>query len=141
MERTAMRAKAARRVAARAVAIAIGVSLALATAAHADPRDLNQVSPQYDAYASQRPDAPPPWDRAAELVLSLGSTLINVVYFPVKLATGIVGAEVGGIAGAMTGGDVEAAAGVWNVTTDGSYFATPQTLDNRADFRVGGDQR
>src|SRR5215471_1224781 len=111
MERTAMGAKATRRglhgVAARTVAIAIGVSLALATVAHADPRDLNQVSPQYDAYSSQRPDAPPPWDRLVGVVLSLGSAMINVVYFPVKLATGVVGAEVGGIAGALTGGDVE----------------------------------
>lgn len=65
--------------------------------------------------------------------------LINAVYFPVKMALGIVGAEVGGLAGAMNGGDEEAAAGIWNVTTDGSYFVTPADLDGRGDFRLGSD--
>lgn len=107
--------------------------------AYGPPTPLEDVAHDRDVYAADRPMAPPPWDRAVALDLSLGSLLINTVFFPVKLAVGIVGAEVGGLAGAMNGGDEEAAAGVWNVTTDGSYFVTPAALDGRERFTLGGD--
>lgn len=102
---------------------------------------LDSVAPNEDAYAGQRPLAPPPWDRVVGVVLSLGSTMVNTVVFPVKLAVGLAGAEIGGVAGAMNGGDLEAAAGIWNVTTDGSYFDTPAALDGREPFYYGGDTR
>jgi hypothetical protein len=68
----------------------------------------------------------------------MSSLMFNTVVFPVKLAVGIAGAEVGGIAGAMSGGDEEAASGIWNVTTDGSYFTTPEILDGRDRFYYAG---
>ena len=107
--------------------------------AYGPPTSLEETPAEKDAFAANRPIAPAPWNRLVSLNLSLGSMLINTVFFPVKLAVGIVGAEVGGLAGAMNGGDEEAAAGVWNVTTDGSYFVTPAALDGREEFALGGD--
>lgn len=103
--------------------------------------DLREVSPTEDAYAEDRVMARPPVDRLVGVVLSLGSAMINTVFFPVKLVVGVAGAEVGGAAGLMAGGDTEAAAGIWNVTTDGSYFVTPARLDGRDCFTWGGDSR
>ena len=107
--------------------------------AYGPPPSLEEAPAERDAFSPNRPIAPAPWNRAVSANLSLGSILINAVYFPVKMALGIVGAEVGGLAGAMNGGDEEAAAGIWNVTTDGSYFVTPADLDGRGDFRLGSD--
>jgi hypothetical protein len=107
--------------------------------AYGPPVGLDEIPPEKDAFAENRPIAPEPWNRAVGLDLSLGSLLINTVFFPVKMVVGIVGAEVGGLAGAMNGGDEEAARGVWNVTTDGSYFVTPAALDGRERFTLGSD--
>jgi len=107
--------------------------------AYGPPIALNEAPAEQDAFSDNRPIAPAPWNRLVSLDLSLGSMLINTVFFPVKLALGIVGAEVGGLAGAMNGGDQEAARGVWNVTTDGSYFVTPEDLDGRGQFTLGSD--
>ena len=107
--------------------------------AYGPPPSLEEAPAERDAFSPNRPIAPAPWNRAVSANLSLGSMLINAVYFPVKMALGIVGAEVGGLAGAMNGGDEEAAAGIWNVTTDGSYFVTPADLDGRGALRLGSD--
>ncbi|MBY0278450.1 hypothetical protein K2Z84_24230 [Candidatus Binatia bacterium] len=107
--------------------------------AYGAPTGLEETPAEQDAFSANRPIAPAPWNRAVSANLSLGSMLINAVFFPVKLAVGIVGAEVGGIAGAANGGDEEAARGVWNVTTDGSYFVTPADLDGRGQFTLGSD--
>jgi len=93
-----------------------------------------------DLYVRRRLVERYPVERGQAAALSVGSTLINTVFFPVKLAVGIVGAEAGGFAGAMNGGDEEAAAGIWNVTTDGSYFVTPRILDGREPFYWGSDE-
>jgi hypothetical protein len=108
--------------------------------AYGPPTGLAEMPPEKDAFAANRPIAPEPWNRAVSADLSLGSMLINTVFFPIKLAVGIVGAEVGGLAGAMNGGDEEAARGIWNVTTDGSYFVTPAALDGREQFTLGSDR-
>lgn len=107
--------------------------------AYGPPPALAEAPPESDAFSPNRPIAPAPWNRAVSANLSLGSMLINAVFFPVKMAIGIVGAEVGGLSGAMNGGDEEAAAGIWNVTTDGSYFVTPADLDGRGEFTLGKD--
>lgn len=107
--------------------------------AYGAPQSLNEAPPQEDAFSDTRPIAPPPWNRAVSADLSLGSMLINTIFFPVKLVVGIAGAEVGGLAGAMSGGDEEAARGIWNVTTDGSHFVTPANLDGRSEFTLGSD--
>ena len=107
--------------------------------AYGPPPALAEAPAEHDAFSANRPIAPAPWNRAVSANLSLGSMLINAVFFPVKMAVGIVGAEVGGLSGAMNGGDEEAAAGIWNVTTDGSYFVTPADLDGRGEFTLGSD--
>lgn len=107
--------------------------------AYGPPVGLDEAPAEKDAFSANRPIAPAPWNRAVSADLSLGSLLINTIFFPVKLAVGIVGAEVGGLAGAMNGGDEEAARGIWNVTTDGSYFVTPADLDGRDQFTLGSD--
>jgi hypothetical protein len=107
--------------------------------AYGPPPSLDEAPAERDAFSANRPIAPAPWNRAVGADLSLGSMLINAVFFPVKMAVGIVGAEVGGLAGAANGGDEEAARGIWNVTTDGSYFVTPADLDGRGQFTLGSD--
>lgn len=107
--------------------------------AYGPPPSLDEAPAERDAFSANRPIAPAPWNRAVSADLSLGSMLINAVFFPVKMAIGIVGAEVGGLAGAANGGDEEAARGIWNVTTDGSYFVTPADLDGRGQFTLGSD--
>lgn len=107
--------------------------------AYGAPTSLEDTPAEQDAFSANRPIAPAPWNRAVSANLSLGSMLINAVFFPVKMAVGIVGAEVGGLAGAANGGDEEAARGIWNVTTDGSYFVTPADLDGRGEFTLGSD--
>jgi hypothetical protein len=122
--------------------LAVGVIAANSTAPAAAQSDtMDSVSYDEDAYADDRPLAPPPWDKAVGAVLSFSSMMFNVVVFPVKLLIGVAGAEVGGLAGALNGGDNEAAAGVWNVTTDGSYFVTPQILDGRDRFYYAGESQ
>jgi len=93
-----------------------------------------------DMYVRRRLVGRYPIERAQAAALSVGSVFMNSVFFPVKLAVGVVGAEAGGFAGFMTGGDEEAAAGIWNVTTDGSYFITPRILDDREPFFWGSDE-
>ena len=121
--------------------IGLGVAMLSSRIALAQPGDLNDVRPDQDAYSDDRPLAAPPVDRLVGADLGLGSALINIVYHPIKLAVGVGGAVLGGVVGALTGGDEEAAAGVWNVTTDGSYFTTPARLDGRRSFELGGDVR
>jgi hypothetical protein len=70
---------------------------------------------------------------------SLGSLIFNTFFFPVKLVVGTGGAVLGGVTGAMTGGDERAASQIWNVTTDGSYFMTPSKVEGRTRLRLTGD--
>lgn len=93
-----------------------------------------------DAYVQRRFVRRYPVERAQAAALSVGSVFANSVFFPAKFVIGVVGAEAGGFAGFMTGGDEEAAAGIWNVTTDGSYFVTPRILDGREEFYWGSDE-
>ena len=100
------------------------------------PGDLSQVSPHEDAFAEDRPPS-----KGVGFLASIGSTVMSAVTFPVKMVVGVTGALAGGFAGAMNGGNEEAAAGIWNVTTDGSYYVSPQVLEGREPFRLTGDQR
>lgn len=133
------------------IGVALSASLAMAAnpvpdstedssfSAYGPPVALTEAPAHRDAFSPNRPIAPAPWNRAVGVDLSLASTLINAVFFPVKLVVGIAGAWTGGVAGAMSGGDEEAARGIWNVTTDGSYFVTPANLDGRDEFTLGSD--
>lgn len=100
------------------------------------PGDLSQVSPSEDAFHESR--AP---NKGVGFLASVGSIVMSAVTFPVKMVVGVTGAVTGGVAGGMNGGDEEAAAGIWNVSTDGSYFVSPEVLEGRKPFRLTGDHR
>lgn len=68
--------------------------------------------------------------------ISLGAALVNVVYFPVRLAVTVATAEVGGFTGLFTGGDNASASSVWN-STSGQGFITPAILEGRERLRFG----
>jgi hypothetical protein len=51
------------------------------------------------------------------------------------MVVGIAGAELGGIAGWSTGGDVRTARSVWRPTVEGNYYITPDHFDGERQFR------
>jgi hypothetical protein len=102
--------------------------------AYGEPIDMRYVDAENDAFAYER--AP---NKAAGVAESLGGLIFNSFFFPVKLVIGTGGAFVGGVTGAMSGGDERAAAQIWNVTTDGSYFVTPSRMEGRSQLRLTGD--
>lgn len=69
-----------------------------------------------------------------ELGMSFGAALLSVVYFPVRLAYGVVGAGVGGAHGFLTGGNERVARGVWRVSVDGDYYVRSDHLDGSERF-------
>lgn len=101
----------------------------------AQPGDLSAVPPQPGRGGATA------LARTKRVFLSIGSVIGSVLYFPIKLVVGVGGAWVGGVAGALSGGDEETAAGIWNVTTDGDYFVSPDDLDGDEEFRLTGDHR
>ena len=68
--------------------------------------------------------------------ISLAAALMNVVYFPVRLAITAVTGEVGGLTGWLTGGDVPAAQSIWSAT-DGQPYIKPAILEGRERLRFG----
>jgi hypothetical protein len=76
-----------------------------------------------------------------EFGLSVGSTFLSILYHPIRMVTGIVGAELGGIAGWTTGGDQRAARGIWRPLTEGDYFVRPDHLDRTERFQFGNYAR
>ena len=101
---------------------------------YAEPGALQSVG-------AAEPSDSPNLDRTKRALLSVGSTIGSILYFPVKLVVGVTGAWVGGVAGAVSGGDQATASGIWNVTTDGDYFVSPEELDGTTEFRFTGDHR
>jgi hypothetical protein len=124
----------------RLVAVA-GLVLALAVAHPAaadseilEPDSTWEQDPMGPAGSSHDETTP-----GVAFVGSFASTVLSVVTFPIRIVVGTAGAFVGGIAGGLTGGDQRTAAGVWNVTTDGSYFVTQRNLERSEPFRLSGD--
>jgi len=94
--------------------------------------DVNFVNPTSQVIVEHEHGA------GAEFGLAIASSVLSVLYHPVRMVYGIVGAELGGITGWTTGGDMRAAKGVWRVTTEGHYFMRPDYLDGTERFRVIG---
>jgi hypothetical protein len=69
-----------------------------------------------------------------EFAKGVAAPVLSIVYFPVKLLVGTVGALLGGFSGWATGGNERAAEGIWRPTVGGSYFITPETLDGTKPF-------
>lgn len=74
----------------------------------------------------------------AEFGIALASTALSILYHPVRLVYGVIGAELGGIGGWTTGGDLRTAKGLWRPTTEGHYFMRPDYLDGTERFRFSG---
>ncbi len=62
------------------------------------------------------------------------TSVLNLVYFPIKLSVALVGAPIGGAAGLLTGGNERAAEGIWRPTVGGTYFITPEVIEGSEPF-------
>ncbi|MGH7964421.1 MAG: hypothetical protein ACRERD_21825 [Candidatus Binatia bacterium] len=69
-----------------------------------------------------------------EFAKSVASPVLSVIYFPLKLTVGTVGAILGGVGGLVTGGDERVAEGIWRPMTGGTYFITPEVLESQRPF-------
>src|SRR5262245_12452107 len=56
------------------------------------------------------------------------TVLANVVYMPVKVVYSALGGVTGGLAYALTGGDMDTAKNVWVTAMGGTYVLTPNML-------------
>jgi hypothetical protein len=74
----------------------------------------------------------------AEFGLAVASSVLSVLYTPFRFVYGVVGAELGGVAGWTTGGDMRTAKGIWRPTTEGHYYVRPDYLDGTERFRFNG---
>jgi hypothetical protein len=85
------------------------------------------VSPCYAA--APQPAAPDAETTTPEGVgLQAASVLASVVYLPVKGAVALAGGLVGGLAYAVTMGDLETAEAIWEPSFYGTYLITPEHL-------------
>ncbi|MDX2169678.1 MAG: hypothetical protein SF182_21595 [Deltaproteobacteria bacterium] len=66
---------------------------------------------------------------------ALGAMAINVVYLPLRLATTFMGAELAGITGFFTAGNIDAANDVFDLV-NGSQVITPKMLEGKDEFRI-----
>ncbi|GJL67875.1 MAG: hypothetical protein NPIRA06_05100 [Nitrospirales bacterium] len=73
-----------------------------------------------------------------EAGLGIGSALLTVVYFPVKLAYAILGGVVGSFTYGLTGGDLDTAKAVWEPSFYGTYVITPDHLKGNEPVRFIG---
>ncbi|WP_447963737.1 hypothetical protein [Nitrospira sp. Ecomares 2.1] len=73
-----------------------------------------------------------------EAGLGIGSALLTVVYFPVKLAYAILGGVVGTFTYGLTGGDLDTAKAVWEPSFYGTYVITPDHLKGNEPVRFIG---
>ena len=73
-----------------------------------------------------------------EAGLGIGSALLTVVYFPVKLAYAILGGIVGTFTYGLTGGNLDTAKAVWEPSFYGTYVITPDHLKGNEPVRFIG---
>lgn len=74
----------------------------------------------------------------AEFGLGLAAAGLSLVYTPVRMVYGLVGAGLGGLGGWLTGGDMRTGKALWLPTVDGHYYVRPNHLDGRERFRFNG---
>ncbi|GJL52698.1 MAG: hypothetical protein NPIRA01_39250 [Nitrospirales bacterium] len=75
---------------------------------------------------------------SGEAGLGIGSGLLTLVYFPVKVVYAVLGGVVGGFTYALTGGDLETAKTVWEPSFHGTYVITPAHLKGDEAVRFYG---
>ncbi len=67
--------------------------------------------------------------QAEEAAYAIIATGANIFYVPAKFAVAIGSIPVGGIAGALSGGDVRSAYAIWVPAMGGTYFLTNGHMD------------
>jgi len=75
---------------------------------------------------------------AGEAGLGIGSGLLTLVYFPLKVVYAVLGGVVGGFTYVLTGGDLETAKTVWDPSIYGTYVITPAHLKGDEAVRFYG---
>ncbi|MGB0910036.1 MAG: hypothetical protein ACPGYT_06710 [Nitrospirales bacterium] len=75
---------------------------------------------------------------SGEAGLGIGSGLLTLVYFPVKVVYAVLGSVVGGFTYALTGGDLDTAKTVWEPSVYGTYVITPDHLKGNEAVRFYG---
>jgi hypothetical protein len=107
------------------------------------PSPARAVSAQPEAArpvhaAAPGPHAAPPFrhivveeyhNAGAEFGMGLGSAILSLVYTPVRMTIGLLGAGLGGAAGWATGGDMRTARSIWRPLTEGDYYIRPDHFD------------
>jgi len=73
-----------------------------------------------------------------EAGLGIGSGLLTLVYFPVKVVYAVLGGVVGGFTYVLTGGDLDTAKTVWDPSFHGTYVITPAHLKGDEAVRFYG---
>jgi hypothetical protein len=66
------------------------------------------------------------------------TVLTNVVYMPAKITYAVLGGLTGGIAFALTGGDLKTAETVWVTSMGGTYVVTPRMLQGEDPIAFAG---
>ena len=67
---------------------------------------------------------------------ALSAVVWNIVYFPVRFVGFIIGAELGGVTGFMTAGNLQAAQDVWGMF-DGQGVISPEIVRGEEPIRIG----
>ena len=70
---------------------------------------------------------------AASVIVWVGTVATNVFYIPAKCVHAALGGITGGLGWLLTGGDTDAANGIWYPTFYGTYVVTPGMLHGKED--------
>lgn len=83
-----------------------------------------------------RAQAATPEEREAAPGAALAAAFANIVFMPVRLAITVVGAELGGFTGFMTGGNQQSAEDVWHLFR-GDNMLTADMMQGEEALRFG----
>lgn len=89
----------------------------------AQGQDISDISPSHSSLSS-----PPHPSSPEEVGLQAASWLLTVPYGAAKMAYAIGGGIVGGLAWAITGGNMDVATSIWIPSMTGDYILQPQHL-------------
>jgi hypothetical protein len=67
---------------------------------------------------------------------ALGAAAVNIVYFPLRFVVSLVGVELSGTTGWLTGGNVGAAHDVWGVFR-GPAYVSPAVIEGQEPLPLG----
>jgi hypothetical protein len=71
-------------------------------------------------------------------IVWVGTVATNIFYIPAKCVYAAFGGITGGLGWLLTGGNTEAANGIWYPTIYGTYVVTPAMLQGKEDCRFRG---